>query len=101
LLQRARGDKDEEGGNIERNRTEGLWNLCYFSEENLSLEQAVNYYFERDLIEKSFRCLKSFLGLGPVYSWVEGRINLHLFICFLSYFFLNYLLYGLRRLKLA
>lgn len=36
-------------------------------------------------IEESFRTLKSDLGLRPVHHQLDGRIEAHVFISFLSY----------------
>ena len=72
-----------------------------YSSKRLGIEQVIKCYFEKDLIERSFRCLKSVLGLQPTYTWVENKINLHLFICFLSYLFLNCMLIKLADLKMS
>jgi len=67
---------------------------CYAlfcSNRDLETKEVVKRYFEKDLIEKSFRSLKSVLGLSPVRHWLEWRINSHLFVCYLSYLILKLL----------
>lgn len=75
---------------------------CYAifcSKKEMSEEEIVKRYFEKDLIEKTFRSLKSVLGLGPIRSWLEGKVNNHLFICYISYLFLMLLQRKLKKLK--
>jgi transposase len=52
------------------------------------MEEIVRRYFERDLIERSFRALKSVLGLGPLRHWLENKINNHIYVCYISYLLL-------------
>ena len=47
--------------------------------------EVVQKYFERDLIEKSFRSLKDALAIRPVRHWLTRRIKAHIFICYLAY----------------
>jgi transposase len=50
----------------------------------ITIKDAVATYFEKDLIEKSFMNLKSVLSLRPIRSWLDGKIEGHIFICYLS-----------------
>lgn len=68
----------------------------FSSNPKLSEAEIVKRYFEKDAIEKTFRALKSVLGLGPVRHWLQNRVNGHLFVCYLSY-----LLLALLQRKLA
>ncbi|MCL6445766.1 MAG: IS1634 family transposase [Alicyclobacillus sp.] len=38
-------------------------------------------------IERSFRQIKNFLEVGPVYHWNEKRVRGHIFVCVLAYLF--------------
>jgi len=60
----------------------------FSSDPNLSEAEIVKRYFEKDVIEKTFRPLKSVLGLGPVRHWLQDRVNGHLFVCYLAYLLL-------------
>jgi len=62
-----------------------------FSTKNLSSEEAVKAYFEKDLIEKAFKTLKGIVELRPVRHWLEDRVKAHVFICYLSYLLLSLL----------
>ncbi len=50
------------------------------------------------LVEDSFRCLKSELGLRPIHHRKEERIDGHLFIAVLAYHLLSYIQYRCRNL---
>lgn len=56
-----------------------------FSTKNLEIEKIVRQYFDKDKVEKAFRCLKSTLGIRPIKHWLEERVKAHIFICYLSY----------------
>ncbi len=47
-------------------------------------------------IEYSFRCMKSSLGLRPVFHRIESRVDTHIFISTLAYHILNIIEYRLR-----
>lgn len=79
--------------------TDGLYIL--YSSINLPKEETVKIYFEKDVIEKTFRMLKGILGLEPVRFWLYNKINLHLFICFLSYFFMSLIEKRTRKLGIS
>ncbi len=63
----------------------------YTSDLSASREEIVRRYFERDLIERSFKALKSVLGLGPLRHWLENKVNNHIYVCYLSYLLLTLL----------
>jgi transposase len=67
-----------------------------FSTRNLRAEEMVKGYFEKDLVEKSFRCLKSFLEMDKVRFWLANRVRGHIFICYLTYLLLSVLEYRLK-----
>lgn len=72
----------------------------FSSNKDLSEEEIVRRYFEKDVIERTFKVLKSALGLGPIRHWLHNRINGHLFICYLSYLFLTLLKRKLKNLDI-
>jgi transposase len=67
-----------------------------FSTSNLSAEEMVKGYFEKDRLEKSFRCLKSFLEMDKVRFWLANRVRGHIFVCYLAYLLLSVLEYRLK-----
>jgi len=66
-----------------------------FSTRNLSEEKMVKGYFEKDRLEKSFRCMKSFLEMDKVRFWLSSRVRGHIFVCYLAYLLLSVLEYRL------
>jgi len=58
---------------------------------DLPTEKVVQKYFERDMIEKSFRSLKSTLSIQPVRHWLWRRVKAHIFICYLAYLHLSWM----------
>lgn len=67
-----------------------------FSTKKLTIEETVKAYFEKDVVEKAFRSLKSILGLKPIRHWLEERVTAHVFICYLSYLLFSLLEYKLK-----
>ncbi|QRF75064.1 Transposase [Thermoplasmatales archaeon] len=51
---------------------------------DLNDKEAVSAYKEQWTIERSFRTIKSFLEIRPVYHWKVDRIKSHVFVCELS-----------------
>jgi transposase len=58
----------------------------------------VKGYFEKDKVEKSFRCMKSLLEMDKVRFWLANRVKGHIFVCYLAYLLLSVLEYKLRRI---
>jgi transposase len=64
--------------------TDGVYVLMT-TRQDLSVEEVIHKYFEKDRIEKAFRTLKSVLSIEPVRSWLKGQVKAHLFVCYLAY----------------
>ena len=69
-----------------------------FSTRDLSEEEMVKGYFEKDKVEKSFRCMKGLLEVDKVRFWLANRVKGHIFICYLAYLLLSVLEYKLKKL---
>lgn len=67
-----------------------------FSTQNRSVEKMVRGYFEKDRLEKAFRCMKNFLEMDKVRFWLANRVRGHIFVCYLAYLLLSVLEYKLR-----
>lgn len=81
------GRKIKEEAIIEAQKYEGYFVL--FCTKNLDSQKIVRQYFDKDKVEKAFRCLKSILGLRPIKHWLEERVRAHIFICYLSYLLMS------------
>jgi len=67
-----------------------------FSSRDLSEEEIVRGYFEKDRVEKSFRCLKSVMEMDKVRFWLASRVKGHIFVCYLAYLLLSVLSHKLK-----
>jgi transposase len=67
-------------------REEHLDGLSFiFTNGKFSREEIVSFYFEKDLIEKTFHSLKGILSLRPIRMWIDENIKAHVLICYLAY----------------
>jgi len=69
-----------------------------FSTRDISEEEMVKGYFEKDKVEKSFRCMKGLLEMDKVRFWLANRVKGHIFVCYLAYLLLSVLEYKLRKI---
>jgi hypothetical protein len=67
-----------------------------FSSRDLPEEEIVRGYFEKDRVEKSFRCLKGVMDMDKVRFWLASRVKGHIFVCYLAYLLLSVLSHKLK-----
>lgn len=67
----------------------------FCSRRDLRKDEIIRAYFEKDVVERAFRCLKSVLGLGPIRSWLDQSVAGHIFMCYLAYLLLSVMNYKL------
>lgn len=72
-----------------------------FTTRKLSKEEMVRLYFDKDVVEKAFRCLKGITQLRPIRHWLYDRVVAHVMICYLSYVLLSALKQYLIKLNLS
>jgi transposase len=53
---------------------------------NLTSEEVITAYFQKDSIEKAFACWKGPLEIRPIRHWKPDRVKAHIFICYLAFF---------------
>lgn len=70
---------------------------------NTKLEAAtvVKKYFDKDIVERSFRTLKGEAQLHPIRLWMPRRVNAHIKICYLSLCMLSLIKYKCRKLEMS
>lgn len=90
-----RGKKLLENKILEAEKHEGI--SIIFSTKNLGPKNLLKRYFEKDVVEKAFTCLKGVIKVRPVRKWIEERVRAHIFICYLSYLLLSILDYKLEK----
>jgi transposase len=74
---------------------------CLFATRDLTKEAFVKLYFDKNIIERSFKTLKGIVSLQPIRHWLYNRVTAHVFICYLSYLLLSLLEYHLRKLPMT
>lgn len=80
---------------LEKEKYDGI--SMIFSSKKLAKEKVIKKYFEKDIVEKAFACLKGVVKIRPVRKWLEERVKAHVFICYLSYLLLSILDYQLEK----
>lgn len=75
---------------------EGIYCLrC--SRHDLSAQQIWRTYITLTEVESAFRCMKSELGMRPIYHQKTGRVDGHIFITLLAYHLLHSIRYKLKQ----
>ena len=70
---------------------------------NTTLQTAgiVKKYFDKDIVERSFRTMKGEAQLHPIRLWMPKRVNAHIKICYLSLCMLSLIKFKCRKLELS
>ena len=61
----------------------------------------VKKYFEKDVVERSFKSLKGEVQLHPIRLWLPDRVQAHVKLCYLSLCLLSLIAYKCRKLNLS
>jgi transposase len=64
-------------------------------------DKVVKKYFDKDVIERSFRTMKGHVQLHPIRLWLPTRINAHIKVCYLSLCLLSLIKYRCRKIDIA
>lgn len=78
---------------LEEGRLDGFWLLVTNHSEKkqnaflVSVTDAIQPYRDKTVIEESFRDIKAFLEVAPVYVWTEKHVKAHYIVCILSHLF--------------
>lgn len=72
-----------------------------FHNTTLSIEKVVKRYFEKDIVERSFRTMKGEVQLHPIRLWLPSRVNAHIKLCYLSMCLLSLIQYKCASLNLS
>lgn len=64
-------------------------------------DEVVRKYFEKDIVEKAYKNLKSSIDLHPIRHYRLDRVSAHVKICYLAYAILAYLQYKMKPLNLS
>jgi len=72
-----------------------------FHTTDFNIEDAVRTYFEKDIVEKAYRELKSSVNLHPLRKYRISHIKAHVKICYLAYALLAYIQYKVKPKQLC
>ena len=75
--------------------------FCLFSTKNISKDDAVNLYFDKDEVEKSFQSIKGVTHLRPIRHWLYNRVEAHVKICYFSYAILSVMRHYLKKINIT
>ena len=75
--------------------------FCLFSTKDISKNEAVNLYFDKDEVEKSFQSIKGITHLRPIRHWLYNRVEAHVKICYFSYAILSVMKHYLKKINIT
>ncbi|MGC8706989.1 MAG: hypothetical protein ACP5SC_08190, partial [Desulfurella sp.] len=58
---------------------------------DMSSQEIVKLYYERDIVEKAFKELKSYIDLHPIRKYRMDHIKAHIKICYIAFAILTYI----------
>lgn len=73
--------------------------LMFCTDRRLSAKKVFEVYFQRDEIEKTFKCLKGEISLGPIRFQRPVRIDAYLTVVFLAYLIRTVVKHQLKKRK--
>lgn len=89
------GNKPNTSAINQEELSDGLYAL-FCTDMSLNTRDIVKTYFDKDIVEKAFKCLKGMINVRPVRHWLADRVKAHVFVCYLSYALLSVLSYKLK-----
>ena len=72
-----------------------------FHNTELKPADIVRKYFDKDIVERSFRSMKGDLQLHPIRLWLPTRIDAHVKLCYLSLCLLSLIQFKCKGLKIS
>jgi len=85
-----------EGGGREEEAKYVGYSFIYHNTD-LSSEEVVKKYYEKEIIERAFKKLKGILSLRPIRVWTKEHIEGHIRVCYVAYAILSLLEYYLAK----
>lgn len=64
-------------------------------------DRVVKKYFDKDVVERSFRTMKGEVQLHPIRLWLPTRIKAHIKVCYLSLCILSLIKYRCKKIDIA
>ena len=63
-------------------------------------DKVVKKYFDKDVVERSFRTMKGEVQLHPIRLWLPTRVKAHIKVCYLSLCLLSLIKYRCRKIDI-
>lgn len=99
IIKRQQSMEDIE--NYKANKAKFMgYSLIYHTTE-YSYDYVVKTYFQRDIIEKAYREIKTTINLNPIRKYRISHIKAHIKICYIAYAILSYIKYKLRKTEIS
>lgn len=98
-LKRAHAVEKPETYNHERAKYMG-YSLVYHT-TTMTEAEVIRTYFEKDIVEKAYRELKSTINLNPIRKYRISHIKAHVKICYMAYAILSYIHYKVKPKNLS
>jgi transposase len=74
---------------------------CIYHNTEMNTSDVVKQYFEKDIIERSFKQLKGALNLRPIRVWLKNHVKGHIRVCYLAYAILTMLGHRIKDLDIS
>lgn len=84
-----------EFGKFDSNQAKYMGYSLIYHTTQLSNAEVIKTYYEKDIVEKAFRELKSSINLNPIRKYRMNHIKAHVKICYMAYTLLSYIKYKL------
>lgn len=72
-----------------------------FHNTNFKAAEVVKKYFDKDIVERSFRTMKGDVALHPIRLWLPHRVSAHIKICYLSMCLLSLMKFRCKKIDIA
>jgi transposase len=72
-----------------------------FHNTKLPIDKVVKKYFDKDIVERSFRTMKGEAQLHPIRLWLPQRVEAHVKMCYLSMCILSLIKFNCQKMDLS
>ena len=101
VLEVAKREKYYSNKEVSESGAKYLGYPLIYHNTNLDDKVVVKKYFEKDIVERSFKQMKGILSLHPIRVWLLKHVEAHIKISYLSYCILSLLGYKLKSTGLS
>ena len=94
--------KEKSMDSIHKTKTDQFAGYSFlYTNTDMSDKETVIKYFEKDIVERSFKQLKGALSLHPLRVWNLQNIQSNIKICYLAYTILSLISYRVKKLEIS